>query len=776
MHQVFNLMRPHKIFRILSIISFVGILEACQTTGEYDLSDSSDVETSSTNDGKISETYSIFFDQGDHLKRLMKEENFKDSAKLYEEQKTWFDKPENRKKFQKLLASLSAHFNSQVSTLTNKNISALSALSFPQKANEWGNAKNLLVESHSLVKEYPNHLILKDPEFRLSEIDTLQRKIEFVETSLKAGADAAIKGYDIFDGPSFFNSYPIKLNEKLIFSRNFNELSKKIDIAKKDQLETFIKVYPPSTTLPVEIYDRVSRAYYDRIGVELHGTGLPPFAQALSAIRKLKNAGFKNVEHEDTKIGFIDVTSKTLLKEGQIEFPPEIKKDILVAAVQSDLDLALSDEEGPNKLIVFDTVLAKSSRRVLGIKKVISKILTGYREEPNPSYNVAQNNVANMRLGVQQAAMSQMSADSQWCQGWGCLAKAAGQLIAASARDKANNKLKSAMEELSSIPMTLKHEIFKKYKYDKADIKAEKKLTVHYYVIDKSEKTFFKSTFDLVEKKSFEVAYKVHDDDPDKYSIINKNNTEKEVLEWEEAPATIRLTQLVDNYIEHASETKPLPNLLALRSIMLNDKNTALAKYNSENYGSRPLNDPRFDHVVVIHTPDGHLGSGFFIKPDIVLTNWHVVRDKTFVEMKTYDGQETFGKVLSKDVRLDLALIKVQSRGKPVKMFSKRKLDLGKTVEAIGHPKGLEFSITRGVISALRHQPSMNSGGKDVLFIQTDAPINKGNSGGPLFLGGTVIGINTQGYKKDISEGLNFAVHYSEIIKYLKDTLPDFKV
>jgi serine protease Do len=776
MRQILNFSRSHKLIRILGVISFIGFLGACQTTGEYDLSDSSDTDASAKADGTISESYSIFFDQGDHLKRLMKDENFKDSAKLYEEQKTWFDKPGNRKKFQEILVSLSTHFNSPISALTNKNIAALSALSFPQKTDAWENVKKLLVESRSLVKKYPNYLILKDPDFRLSEIDTLQQKIELVETDLKADADAAIKVYDIFDEKSFFNSYPVKLNEKSIFSRNFNELSKIIDIAKKDQLETFIKVYPPKTTLPIEIYDRVSRAYLDRLSVELMGTGLPPFAQSLSAIRKLKIAGFKNVEHEDTKIGFIDVTSKTLLKEGQIEFAPEIKKDISVSAIQSDLDSALTDEESPKKLIVFDTVLAKSSRRVLGIKKTASKILTGYREEPNPSYNVAQNNVANMRLNVQNAAMSQMSADSQWCQGLGCLGKAIGQIAAGVARGKANDKLKSAMEELNSTPMTLKHEVFKKYQYDRATIKAKKKLTVHYYVIDKSDKTYFKSTFDVEEKKSFEVAYKVHDDDPEKHLIINQNNTEKEVLEWEEAPATIRLTQLVDNYIEHAGETKPLPDLLSLRSIMLEDKNTALAKYNSENYGSRPLNDPRFDHVVVIHTPDGHLGSGFFIKPDIILTNWHVVRDKTFVEMKTYDGQETFGKVLSKDVRLDLALIKVQSRGKPVKIYSKRKLNLGNTVEAIGHPKGLEFSITRGVVSAVRHQPSMNSGGKDVLFIQTDAPINKGNSGGPLFLGETVIGINTQGYKKNISEGLNFAVHYSEIIKYLKDTLPDFKV
>ena len=190
------------------------------------------------------------------------------------------------------------------------------------------------------------------------------------------------------------------------------------------------------------------------------------------------------------------------------------------------------------------------------------------------------------------------------------------------------------------------------------------------------------------------------------------------------------------------------------------------------------MNDPRFDSVVVVYTSKG-LGSGFFVKPDVVLTNWHVVKESKFVEMKMYDGQETFGKVLGKDVRLDLALIKVQSRGKPVKFYTKNKIDLGTTAEAIGHPKKFEFSITRGIVSAIRNYPSINlpkGAGDKVLYVQTDAPINNGNSGGPLFFGDEVIGINTWGENKSIAEGLNFSVHYSEILNFLKEHLPGFVV
>ncbi|MBZ0325149.1 MAG: trypsin-like peptidase domain-containing protein, partial [Alphaproteobacteria bacterium] len=129
--------------------------------------------------------------------------------------------------------------------------------------------------------------------------------------------------------------------------------------------------------------------------------------------------------------------------------------------------------------------------------------------------------------------------------------------------------------------------------------------------------------------------------------------------------------------------------------------------------------------------------------------------------------------------RLDIALIKVQRRGLPVKFYTARTLDLGSTVEAIGHPKSFKFSITRGVISAIRRRSSINlpnGAGDEVLYIQTDTPVNSGNSGGPLFLGNKVVGVNTWVVDKSVAEGLNFAIHYSEVVDFLRENLPSFKV
>ncbi len=104
-----------------------------------------------------------------------------------------------------------------------------------------------------------------------------------------------------------------------------------------------------------------------------------------------------------------------------------------------------------------------------------------------------------------------------------------------------------------------------------------------------------------------------------------------------------------------------------------------------------------------------------------------------------------------------------------MKFHSGNDIDIGATTFAIGHPKGLEFSVTRGIVSAIRtHKNVIFKSGKEVYFVQTDTPINPGNSGGPLFLDGLVIGVNDFGISKQIAEGLNFAIHVKEVLKFLK--------
>lgn len=138
------------------------------------------------------------------------------------------------------------------------------------------------------------------------------------------------------------------------------------------------------------------------------------------------------------------------------------------------------------------------------------------------------------------------------------------------------------------------------------------------------------------------------------------------------------------------------------------------------------------------------LGSGFVIDPSgIIITNNHVI-DKADEIMVTFtDGRKLKAKVIGRDKKTDLAVLKVEPK-KPlvaVKFGNSKKLRVGDWVMAIGNPFGLGGSVSLGIVSARNRD--INSGPYDD-FIQTDAAINKGNSGGPLFnMDGEVVGINT---------------------------------
>ncbi len=138
------------------------------------------------------------------------------------------------------------------------------------------------------------------------------------------------------------------------------------------------------------------------------------------------------------------------------------------------------------------------------------------------------------------------------------------------------------------------------------------------------------------------------------------------------------------------------------------------------------------------------LGSGFVIdSAGIVITNNHVIADATEITVIFTDGQKLKAELIGKDAKVDVAVLRVKPEKplKAVKFGESGKTRVGDWVLAVGNPFGLGGTVTAGIVSARNR--NINSGPYDN-YIQTDASINKGNSGGPLFnMNGEVIGINT---------------------------------
>ncbi|MEC8100464.1 MAG: DegQ family serine endoprotease [Pseudomonadota bacterium] len=153
-------------------------------------------------------------------------------------------------------------------------------------------------------------------------------------------------------------------------------------------------------------------------------------------------------------------------------------------------------------------------------------------------------------------------------------------------------------------------------------------------------------------------------------------------------------------------------------------------------------------------------GSGFIIDEEgLIVTNNHVIANSSSITVILHDGTSLQAKLIGADRKTDLAILKVETdiKLKPVNWGNSDKAKVGNWALAIGNPFGLATTVTLGIVSAKARD--INAGPFDD-FIQTDAPINRGNSGGPLFnLDGEVIGVNTAIYSPSGgSVGIGFAI------------------
>ena len=199
-------------------------------------------------------------------------------------------------------------------------------------------------------------------------------------------------------------------------------------------------------------------------------------------------------------------------------------------------------------------------------------------------------------------------------------------------------------------------------------------------------------------------------------------------------------------------------NKAAVVNITTTAKAGAAAPELPEEFRSGPFGE-FFRRFQIPQLPQRGQGSGFIVEAGgVILTNAHVVEGADEVRVRLTDRREFKGRVLGADKATDIAVVKIEASGLPtVKLGDPRKVKVGEWVVAIGSPFGFENSVTAGIVSATsRSLPE----GAYVPFIQTDAAVNPGNSGGPLFnLKGEVIGVNSQIYSRTGGyQGLSFAV------------------
>ena len=239
---------------------------------------------------------------------------------------------------------------------------------------------------------------------------------------------------------------------------------------------------------------------------------------------------------------------------------------------------------------------------------------------------------------------------------------------------------------------------------------------------------------------------------------MNYNELNKKIDDLSTDTQT-KLNALSDSLLETESGLKSLGSQIG----SLDQELTTLKASASSDFSS--IIENAIESVVTIKTNVAQ-GSGFIIaEGGYVITNAHVMEDATAANIITYDGETHRVSRVGENPTMDITLLKIEDESyNPLILANSDDVQVGEKVIAIGNPLGLQFSVSEGIVSATDREGSNGISA----YIQTDAALNSGNSGGPLInTEGKVIGINN--FKIGDSENLGFALESNYIKTIVND-------
>ena len=428
-------------------------------------------------------------------------------------------------------------------------------------------------------------------------------------------------------------------------------------------------------------------------------------------------------------------------------------------------------DEKNSQYLIFSVKNRDYNRDIISKDSVSSKYISGQKEVYNSKYDTASLNVANAQADLTTAKYADSQRQSRGCAG-SFLECALAEAIL-NETSSAQAAYDNALYKLNNTPRILIQDIISEYEVQKLNIEASKSIVLELAFIDVGRKEIYKKEYPIYITKDFEVINSpIAKSDTNKKRLMNGTSKENDVDNWmnEKIPFKTSLTNLLDQIrISENLERKRKSQLINYFVSANKDNSSVNPSKPVVKQNKIPLKSKDYvieDSILIVENLQSQ-GTGFYVTNEYVITNQHVVESSGFVTLRDFNNETFTGKVIATDVATDLALISVSEYRVPLELDSQCSVRRRENVFTVGHPKGFEYSTTRGIVSAIRDMPQpFYSAVGNKKYIQIDAAISSGNSGGPLFNSlEKVIGVNTWG--RTDGQSLNFAIHCSEIKNFL---------
>ena len=759
-------MRTHNFARSMVAI-FASATFSIQSFAQVDSSpntDSTQRTTTGSQDNPLGALFqglgniirSIVSPKATEAQRLLDEGKPEDAASLIEKEPTLAKGPESAELRAKVSKALD---EKQAPALKLSSTSLKELLAKEIVPSGWSEMREAMRQSGETIAAYQKYNFLRSSAAQ-SPIygEVVALRTQAAAKLISHGPTALLSS--LSDPPTAdLSNYPITLGKNLLLQKAGPALREKLSALERPRLTQFWKEY--GADLAADDKKWFAELFMGKALQEKTGSD-GGFKEVSTTLREAKDLGIPAPEQGASGVAVLNFEPA---KSSNREFLIKLDADLSVQI--EEMTSAPGERLGPvaaRYVVAIKQKLIRVTRKVPEKEEVSSRYESGTTQVPNPAYQQARVNYASAESDYTRQRIQSSTTPTYGL--LGALAKGLGDGVSAALRNK-------AAENLANTPQTLSEPTYTDYKVTVSKVDSTREAQLDIFVVDRTNNRFTRFTQPMQESKRFELAYNVHDKDAGGHRTSSRYSKEEDITKYEQLPMQVKLSALFE------SVASPPPTLIAktypTEVTLVSDMNsigddsesaTLVALRGSEKSASleQLKEDPRMHSVVVVKSPKGALGAGFYVGPDLIITDAHVVEGSKFAEIKMFGGRESFGKVLKADVAMDLALIKVNDKGTPVR-FIDEQVSVGSTVEAIGHPRSLEFSLTRGVVSAIRKRAAL--GGKEVVLVQTDAAISPGNSGGPLFLKDRVLGINTLKFTGRGAEGLGFAVHAAEIQRFI---------
>lgn len=698
------------------------------------------------------------------VNRLLDEGKVDKAVKVVVAQERFFSTnyghPAVRSTADRLTVALDAKYSPKLVEVESK----IDTIAWPVPYLQWEGALKQLAQVHDeliqFVKIPPFQYKLYRPKGYPKAVEALNAKEELIRNT----AAELFAEYPLITDKSFFEAYPVPVDGGQVMRENAEHWQKALNGFSTEDANTFFAAYGPY--LPKSAKEEYAQRYFNSL---CPNPSKADISEILSAYEQCKAAELAPSRIPGLKIAFLQVTSPDLIRHKTLDFPLSVRMDIPFEANKASMIKMFSHKavKEADIVVLVNISLARVERVVERNERVQSTYIHAYNQVENPEYAIVKT-----ELEAASEQYHELLTDNSYT--WG--ASMVEKFVVRDDKEERVNASKVRMEDLKvmmrNTPKFNRIPDYQPYVVNRAFMDISKYATVNYYIIDKRNRSYFRDTFDYKEKAFFTVNYGVHDRDRDPQKLLQTSVLEEDVVRYELEPVEVNLSDLLGQYASTPTSWKRYASMEPIHRSVAADVTRAQERFTESDFTYDKHADKRFESVVVVRNLGNNIGTGFYVTDELVLTNYHVVEENKYVRLKLFDEREVIGRVVERDVVLDLALIEADVKGRPVSFYNNRTLPLGLPLEAIGHPRGLQFSITRGTLSSIRKDRSANyrKAKDEILFLQTDAAINGGNSGGPVFYGNQVVGVTDWSYLHDsqgrANQGLSFAIHYSEVFKF----------